>query len=64
MGCRAAAHPPNPKNGIKKTEFVDIMISKVSCDIPFCRNPPHKINKTKKNKEIRYRESRNTQLYT
>jgi hypothetical protein len=38
-GCRAATPPKPPKTEIKKnTDFVDIMISKASRDLPFSLN--------------------------
>ena len=36
-------YPQNPQDrNLKKTDFVDIMISKVSRDLPFSRNQPLK----------------------
>jgi hypothetical protein len=41
-GCRAAARQTPKTEILKKTDFVDIMISKVLRDFPFSRNQPLK----------------------
>jgi hypothetical protein len=42
LGGAGLQHPPNPRKPKKKTDIVDIMISKVLRDLPFNRNQPLK----------------------
>jgi hypothetical protein len=41
-GCSPPQTPKNQNKKKRKTDFVDIMISKVLCDFPFSRNQPLK----------------------
>jgi hypothetical protein len=43
MGLPGCSPPNPPKLKFKKTDFVDVIISKVLHDFPFSRNPPQKL---------------------